>query len=184
MTSLVTAVPSLRDRILLVNGVSKAYAMTGWRLGYGVGPAPLIAAMNKLQSQTSSCPSSVSQAAAAAALNGDQSFVRDSVEVYRKRRDVAVEGLNAIEGLSVAPAEGAFYAYVNCSGVIGKTAPDGTVIENDQDFTMYLLNAAAVAVIQGSAYGLGPYFRISFATSLETINAGVDSIHKAVSALN
>ncbi|OOP61907.1 aspartate aminotransferase [Arthrobacter sp. SRS-W-1-2016] len=184
VTSLVTAVPSLRDRILLVNGVSKAYAMTGWRLGYGVGPAPLIAAMNKLQSQTSSCPSSVSQAAAAAALNGDQSFVRDSVEVYRKRRDVAVEGLNAIEGLSVAPAEGAFYAYVNCSGVIGKTAPDGTVIENDQDFTMYLLNAAAVAVIQGSAYGLGPYFRISFATSLETINAGVDSIHKAVSALN
>jgi aspartate aminotransferase len=184
VTSLITAVPSLRDRILLVNGVSKAYAMTGWRLGYGVGPAPLIAAMNKLQSQTSSCPSSVSQAAAAAALNGDQSFVRDSVEVYRKRRDVAVEGLNAIEGLSVAPAEGAFYAYVNCSGVIGKTAPDGTVIENDQDFTMYLLNAAAVAVIQGSAYGLGPYFRISFATSLETINAGVDSIHKAVSALN
>ncbi len=184
VTSLVTAVPSLRDRILLVNGVSKAYAMTGWRLGYGVGPAPLIAAMNKLQSQTSSCPSSVSQAAAAAALNGDQSFVRDSVEVYRKRRDVAVEGLNAIDGLSVAPADGAFYAYVNCSGVIGKTTPDGTVIENDQDFTLYLLNAAAVAVIQGSAYGLGPYFRISFATSLETINAGVDSIRKAVSALN
>ncbi|UKA62693.1 aspartate transaminase [Arthrobacter sp. FW306-04-A] len=182
--SLVTAVPTLRDRILLVNGVSKAYAMTGWRIGYGVGPAPLIAAMNKLQSQTSSCPSSISQAAAAAALNGDQSFVRDSVEVYRKRRDVAVEGLNAIEGLSVAPADGAFYAYVNCSGVIGKTAPDGTVMENDQDFTLYLLNAAAVAVIQGSAYGLGPYFRISFATSLETINAGVDSIRKAVSALN
>ncbi|MHC6222783.1 aspartate transaminase [Arthrobacter sp. MMS24-S77] len=184
VTSLVAAVPSLRDRILLVNGVSKAYAMTGWRLGYGVGPAPLIAAMNKLQSQTSSCPSSISQAAAAAALNGDQSFVRDSVEVYRKRRDVAVEGLNAIDGLSVAPADGAFYAYVNCSGVIGKTAPDGTVIENDQDFTLYLLNAASVAVIQGSAYGLGPYFRISFATSLETINAGVESIRKAVSALN
>ncbi|MFF1831565.1 aspartate transaminase [Paenarthrobacter sp. NPDC058040] len=184
VTSLVTAAPALKDRILLVNGVSKAYAMTGWRLGYGVGPAPLIAAMNKLQSQTSSCPSSISQAAAAAALNGDQSFVRDSVEVYRKRRDAAVEGLNAINGLSVAPAEGAFYAYVNCSGVIGKTAPDGRVIENDQDFTLYLLDAARVAVIQGSAYGLGPYFRISFATSLETINAGVDSIRDAVNALN
>ncbi|MFI2564922.1 aspartate transaminase [Paenarthrobacter sp. NPDC018779] len=184
VTSLVTAAPALKDRILLVNGVSKAYAMTGWRLGYGVGPAPLIAAMNKLQSQTSSCPSSISQAAAAAALNGDQSFVRDSVEVYRKRRDAAVEGLNSINGLSVAPAEGAFYAYVNCSGVIGKTAPDGRVIENDQDFTLYLLDAARVAVIQGSAYGLGPYFRISFATSLETINAGVDSIRDAVNALN
>ncbi|NWL26958.1 aspartate transaminase [Paenarthrobacter ureafaciens] len=184
VTSLVTAAPALKDRILLVNGVSKAYAMTGWRLGYGVGPAPLIAAMNKLQSQTSSCPSSISQAAAAAALNGDQSFVRDSVEVYRKRRDAAVEGLNAINGLSVAPAEGAFYAYVNCAGVIGKTAPDGRVIANDQDFTLYLLDAARVAVIQGSSYGLGPYFRISFATSLETINAGVDSIRDAVNALN
>ncbi|MGO4247741.1 aspartate transaminase [Paenarthrobacter sp. RAF54_2] len=184
VTSLVAAVPALKDRILLVNGVSKAYAMTGWRLGYGVGPAPLIAAMNKLQSQTSSCPSSISQAAAVAALNGDQSFVRDSVEVYRKRRDAAVEGLNAINGLSVAPAEGAFYAYVNCSGVIGKTAPDGTVIQNDQDFTIYLLDAARVAVIQGSAYGLGPYFRISFATSLETINAGVDSIRDAINALS
>ena len=184
VTSLVTAAPALKDRILLVNGVSKAYAMTGWRLGYGVGPAPLIAAMNKLQSQTSSCPSSISQAAAAAALNGDQSFVRDSVEVYRKRRDAAVEGLNAINGLSVAPAEGAFYAYVNCAGVIGKTAPDGRVIANDQDFTLYLLDATRVAVIQGSAYGLGPYFRISFATSLETINAGVDSIRDAVNALN
>lgn len=184
VTSLVTAAPALKDRILLVNGVSKAYAMTGWRLGYGVGPAPLIAAMNKLQSQTSSCPSSISQAAAAAALNGDQSFVRDSVEVYRKRRDAAVDGLNAISGLSVAPAEGAFYAYVNCSGVIGKTAPDGRVIENDQDFTLFLLDAARVAVIQGSAYGLGPYFRISFATSLETINAGVDAVRDAVNALN
>ncbi|MEI2277914.1 aspartate transaminase [Paenarthrobacter ilicis] len=184
VTSLVSAVPALKDRILLVNGVSKAYAMTGWRLGYGVGSAPLIAAMNKLQSQTSSCPSSISQAAAAAALNGDQSFVRDSVEVYRKRRDAAVDGLNSINGLSVAPADGAFYAYVNCSGVIGKTAPDGRVIANDQDFTLYLLDAARVAVIQGSAYGLGPYFRISFATSLETITAGVDSIRDAVNNLN
>ena len=183
VTSLVAAAPALKDRILLVNGVSKAYAMTGWRLGYGVGPVPLIAAMNKLQSQTSSCPSSISQAAAAAALNGDQSFVRDSVEVYRKRRDAAVEGLNAIGGLSVAPAEGAFYAFVNCAGVIGKTAPDGRVIENDQDFTLYLLDAARVAVIQGSAYGLGPYFRISYATGLPVIEESIAAIEKAVQAL-
>ena len=184
VTSLVAAAPELKNRILLVNGVSKAYAMTGWRLGYGVGPVPLIAAMNKLQSQTSSCPSSISQAAAVAALNGDQTFVRDSVEVYRKRRDAAVEGLNSVSGLAVAPAEGAFYAYVNCSGVIGKTAPDGRVIANDQDFTLYLLDAARVAVIQGSAYGLGPYFRISFATSLENINDGVEAIRAAVNELS
>ena len=138
--------------------------------------------MNKLQSQTSSCPSSVSQAAAAAALNGDPSFVRDSVEVYRKRRDVAVEGLDAIEGLSVAPAEGAS-THVNCSGVVGRTAPDGTVIENGRTHDVPPQRG------RGRRHpGLGvwpwPLLRISFATSLETVNAGVDSIHKAVSALN
>lgn len=184
IASLVEVAPGLKDRILLVNGVSKAYAMTGWRLGYGAGPAPLIAAMNKLQSQMSSCPSSVSQAAAAAALSGDQTFVRDSVEVYRRRRDTAVAGLNSIDGLSCSAADGAFYTYVNCSGVIGKTTPDGTTIANDEDFTLYLLDAASVAVIQGSAYGLGPYFRISFATSLETIQAAIVAIDKAVRALS
>lgn len=183
-TSLVTAAPFLRDRILLVNGVSKAYAMTGWRLGYGAGPADVVASINKLQSQISSCPSSISQAAAAAALNGDQTFVSESVEIYRSRRDAAVAGLNAVDGLSCAPADGAFYAYVNCSGVIGRKTPVGSTITSDQDFILYLLDTASVAVIQGSAYGLGPYFRISFATSLETISAGVEAIDKAVRALN
>ncbi len=116
LTSLVEVAPELKDRILAVNGVSKAYAMTGWRLGYAAGPAPLIAAINKLQSQISSCPSSVSQAAAAAALTGDQSFVRESLEVYRSRRDTAVAALNAVDGLSCTTPEGAFYAYVNCCG--------------------------------------------------------------------
>lgn len=184
ITSLVAAAPQLRERVLLVNGVSKAYAMTGWRLGYAVGPAPLIASINKLQSQISSCPSSISQAAAAAALTGDQSFVAECVEAYRGRRDAAVAGLNAVDGLSCETPQGAFYAYVNCAGAIGRTTPDGATIHSDQDFVLYLLDAASVAVIPGSAYGLGPYFRISFATSLETINAGVEAIDKAVRALN
>ena len=184
LASLVEVAPELKDRVLAVNGVSKAYAMTGWRLGYAAGPAPLIAAINKLQSQISSCPSSVSQAAAAAALTGSQDFVRDSVETYRKRRDTAVTALNAVDGLSCTTPEGAFYTYVNCAGVIGKTTPEGQAIHNDQDFTLYLLDAASVAVIQGSAYGLGPYFRISYATSLDIIEESIAAIDKAVQALN
>jgi aspartate aminotransferase len=184
LASLVEVAPELKDRVLAVNGVSKAYAMTGWRLGYAAGPAPLIAAINKLQSQISSCPSSVSQAAAAAALTGSQDFVRDSVETYRKRRDTAVTALNAVDGLSCTTPEGAFYTYVNCAGVIGKTTPEGQAINSDQDFTLYLLDAASVAVIQGSAYGLGPYFRISYATSLDIIEESIAAIGKAVQALN
>ncbi|MEA5455423.1 aspartate transaminase [Sinomonas sp. JGH33] len=184
ITSLVSAAPALRDRVLVVNGVSKAYAMTGWRIGYAVGPADLVASINKLQSQISSCPSSVSQAAAAAALSGDQRFVGECVDAYRIRRDVAVAGLNSIEGLSCISPDGAFYAYVKCAGAIGKTTPSGVRIADDVDFTAYLLDAASVAVIPGSAYGLGPYFRISFATSLETINSGLEAIDKAVRALN
>ena len=184
LASLVEVAPELKDRILAVNGVSKAYAMTGWRLGYAAGPAPLIAAINKLQSQISSCPSSVSQAAGAAALTGDQGFVQESREVYRGRRDAAVAALNAVDGLSCTTPEGAFYAYVNCAGVIGKTTPEGKTIGNDEDFTLYLLEAASVAVIQGSAYGLGPYFRISYATSLDVIDESIAAIDKAVRALN
>lgn len=181
--SLVSEVPELEDRILLVNGVSKAYAMTGWRLGYAVGPDAVVASINKLQSQISSCPSSISQAAAAAALTGDQSFIADSVKLYRERRDVALEGLNAIPGVSCTPADGAFYLWVNCSGVMGKTTPDGATISTDQDLVLYLLEAASVAVIQGSAYGLEPYFRMSFATSLDTVKAGVSAISDAIAAL-
>ncbi len=182
-SSLVEVAPELKDRILAVNGVSKAYAMTGWRLGYAAGPAPLIAAINKLQSQISSCPSSVSQAAAVAALTGEQGFVRDSLQTYRKRRDTAVAALNAVDGLSCTTPDGAFYTYVNCAGVIGRTTPEGTVIRDDEDFVLYLLDQASVAVIQGSAYGLGPYFRISYATSLDIIEESIAAIDKAVQAL-
>ncbi|MNR85412.1 Aspartate aminotransferase [compost metagenome] len=183
MKTLVAVVPELKDRVLLTNGVSKSYAMTGWRIGYGAGPAALTAAINKLQSQMSSCPSSVSQAAAAHALASDQKFVSESVAVYKQRRDYACSRLNAIPGLSCMVPDGAFYLYPSCAGVIGKKTPDGKVIENDLDFVLYLLDGVGVAALQGAAYGLSPYFRISFATSMEVIEDACNRIEKAVAAL-
>lgn len=183
MTTLAAAVPALRNRILLANGVSKSYAMTGWRIGYAAGPAPLIAAINKLQSQMSSCPSSVSQAAAAHALSADQSFVTESVKVYKERRDYACARLNAIPGLSCQVPDGAFYLFPNCGGVIGKTAPDGKHIESDLDFVLYLLDGVGVAALQGAAYGLSPYFRLSIATSMDAIRDACDRIERAVADL-
>ena len=182
-TTLAAVAPALRDRILLTNGVSKAYAMTGWRIGYAAGPAALIAVINKLQSQMSSCPSSVSQAAAAHALTSDQSFVQRSVEVYKERRDYACARLNAIPGLSCLIPDGAFYLYPSCAGVIGTTTPDGKVIENDLDFVLYLLDGVGVAAVHGAAYGLSPYFRLSFATSMEAIKEACDRIEEACRAL-
>lgn len=183
MTTLVAVVPELKERVLLTNGVSKAYAMTGWRIGYAAGPAPLIAAINKLQSQMSSCPSSISQAAAAYALSADQSFVTDSVKVYKERRDYACERLNAIPGLSCFVPDGAFYLFPNCAGVIGRATPNGKVIETDLDFVLHLLDGVGVAALQGAAYGLSPYFRLSFATSMDVIKAACDRIEQAVLAL-
>ena len=183
MTTLAAAVPALKDRILLTNGVSKSYAMTGWRIGYAAGPAPLIAAINKLQSQMSSCPSSVSQAAAAYALSADQSFVTESVEVYKARRDYACARLNAMPGLSCTVPDGAFYLFPNCAGVIGKRTPEGRVIETDLDFVLYLLDGVGVAALQGAAYGLSPHFRLSIATSMEAIREACDRIERAVADL-
>ncbi|MQB40480.1 aspartate transaminase [Rhizobium sp. ICMP 5592] len=183
MTTLVAAVPALKDRVLLANGVSKSYAMTGWRIGYAAGPAPLIAAINKLQSQMSSCPSSVSQAAAAHALTSDQSFVSESVKVYKERRDYACARLNAIPGLSCLVPDGAFYLFPNCAGVIGKKTPDEKTIETDLDFVLYLLDGVGVAALQGAAYGLSPYFRLSIATSMDAIKAACDRIENAVASL-
>lgn len=180
---LAEAAPAIRDRVLTVNGVSKSYAMTGWRLGYAVGDPAVIKALNLLQSQTSSCPSSITQAAAVEALVGDQSFVAESVAVYRERRDRAVELLSAIDGLTPVSPDGAFYLFVDCSGLIGRRTADGTVLENDQDVTFFLLDVAGVAVIQGSAYGAAPFFRMSFATDLATIEASGAAIAKAVSQL-
>jgi aspartate aminotransferase len=180
---LVTVEPALRERVLMVNGVSKTYAMTGWRLGYAAGPAWLITAINTLQSQSSSCPSSVSQAAAVAALTGDQHFVSTSVETYRDRRDLIVKLLADVPGLTVRRPEGAFYLFINCGGLIGRTAPTGEVVRDDRDFVMYLLEEAGVASIHGGAYGASPYFRISFATSKDVLERACERIARACAAL-
>lgn len=181
--SIVSVVPELAERALVVNGVSKSHAMTGWRIGYGVGPKVLIDAINKLQSQSSSCPSSISQAAAAAGLTGEQGSVEASVEIYRERCEKTWERLNAIEGLSCVRPDAAFYLYPNCGGLIGKRTPEGKTIENDLDFVIYLLESVGVASIHGAAYGMEPHFRISTATSMEVLEDGCGRIEKACRAL-
>ena len=157
--------PSLIDRTLTVNGVSKAYAMTGWRIGYGAGPDSLIKAMAKVQSQSTSNPSSISQWAAVEALNGTQDFIPKNALLFKDRRDLVVSMLNQARGIQCPTPEGAFYVFPSCAGTIGLTAPSGKVIENDEAFVTELLEAEGVAVVQGSAFGLGPFFRISYATS-------------------
>ncbi|CAI8746046.1 MULTISPECIES: aspartate transaminase [Pseudomonas] len=175
--------PALSERSLVVNGVSKTYAMTGWRIGYAAGPADLIGAMATLQSQSTSNACSISQAAAVEALNGDQSFVKQSVLVYQQRRDRCLELLNAIPGLSCRKPDGAFYLYVNCAGLLGKTTPEGKVLHTDSDVVMYLLESQGVAVVAGTAYGLAPFFRMSIATAIATLDQGCARIATAVTAL-
>ena len=176
--------PSLYDRTLTCNGVSKSYAMTGWRIGYAGGPKELIKAMSKIQSQSTSNPSSVSQAAALAALEGDQSFLAERNEVFKERRNMVVDLLNAAEGLECLKPEGAFYVYPSCAGLIGKKTPDGKVIESDEDFVTYLLESEGVACVQGAAFGLSPYFRISYATSTENITEACARIQRACAVLS
>ena len=171
-------------RCLTVNGVSKAYAMTGWRVGYAAGPADLIAAITKLVAQSTTCTSSVSQAAAAAALTGDQSFVRDAAALYGSRRDRMMECLAGIEGFGCRKPQGAFYLFPSVAGLIGRRCADGRVIASDQDIEHYLIEAAGVVGLAGSAYGLSPYLRLSFATSLETIECGCERIAAACAALS
>ncbi|MCK9814520.1 MAG: aspartate transaminase [Candidatus Pseudomonas colombiensis] len=175
--------PALSERTVLVNGVSKTYAMTGWRIGYAAGPTDLIGAMATLQSQSTSNACSVSQAAAVEALNGDQGFVKDSVAVYQQRRDRCLEQLNAIDGLSCRKPDGAFYLYVNCSGLLGKTTAQGKRLDSDYDVVMYLLESQGVAVVAGTAYGLAPFFRMSIATDIKTLDEGCSRIAAAVAAL-
>ena len=176
--------PALFDRTLTCNGVSKSYAMTGWRIGYAGGPAELIKAMGKVQSQSTSNPSSVSQAAAVTALNGDQSFLAERNDAFKARRDMVVEMLNAAEGIACLKPEGAFYVYPSCAGCIGKQTPDGKVIESDEDFVTYLLEDQGVACVHGEAFGLSPYFRISYATSEEALKEACTRIQKACAALS
>jgi aspartate aminotransferase len=175
--------PSLYDRTLTINGVSKAYAMTGWRIGYAAGPKELIKAMGVIQSQSTSNPSSVSQAAAVEALNGPQDFIKTRAEAFKERRDLVVSMLNQATGIKCHKPEGAFYVYPSCEGTIGKTTPDGKVIGTDEDFVTYLLESEGVAVVQGSAFGLAPFFRISYATSTAELEDACQRIQRACAAL-
>lgn len=175
--------PKLFDRTLTLNGVSKAYAMTGWRIGYAGGPAPLIKAMGKIQGQSTFNPCSVSQAAAVGALEGDHSFLTERNEMFKQRRDMVVDMLNAADGLRCHKPEGAFYVYPSCAGCIGKQTPEGKTIETDEDFVTYLLEGAGVACVHGEAFGLSPFFRVSYATATETLVEACQRIQDACSKL-
>ena len=175
--------PGLYDRTVTCNGVSKAYSMTGWRVGFAGGPKDIIANMAKMQSQSTSGVSAVGQAAAVAALSGPQEFVKDRTANLQYRRDMLFEKLNNAEGLQCDLPEGAMYIFCSCAGTIGKKAPNGKVIETDVDFTMYLLDSVGVAVVQGNAYGLSPYFRASFVAPEEDLLRGGDKIQEACAAL-
>ena len=182
-TTIAEVCPSLYERTLTVNGASKAYAMTGWRIGYAGGPKWLIKAMGKLQSQSTSNPCSISQYAALAALNGPQDFLRERNEAFKERRDLVVSMLNDTPGLSCPTPEGAFYVYPDASGLMGKKTPDGKVIENDEDLIDYFLESAQVAAVHGGAFGLSPGFRISYATSEEILEEACRRIQSACVAL-
>jgi aspartate aminotransferase len=170
--------PKLFDRTLTVNGVSKAYCMTGWRIGYAGGPAELIKAMATIQSQSTSNPSSIAQWASVEALNGPQDFIPENNKVFKERRDLVVSMLNQANGIDCPRPEGAFYVYPSCAGTIGKTAPSGRKIANDEDFVTELLEAEGVAVVQGSAFGLGPAFRISYATKTSDLEDACKRIQR------
>jgi aspartate aminotransferase len=175
--------PKLYDRTLTVNGASKAYSMTGWRIGFAAGPEPLIKAISKMQSQSTSNPCSISQAATVAALNGDQTFLAERNKVFKERRDLVVQMLNNADGITCPKPEGAFYVYPSCAGVIGKKTPSGKTIASDEDFVTYLLEEFDVAAVQGAAFGLSPHFRISYATSTEALKDACTRIQKACAAL-
>lgn len=176
-------VPALAGRTLTINGVSKAYAMTGWRLGYAGGPKPLIRAMATLISQSTSCVSAISQAAARVALTADQRCVTDAAAIFHARRDRIASLLNAVPGIRCPQPQGAFYVYPSVEGLLGKRTPGGRVLQTDLDVVMYLLDDAGVAVLDGAAYGLSPYLRLSFATSMENIEEGCRRIAQACAAL-
>lgn len=175
--------PKLKDRTITINGVSKAYSMTGWRIGYAGGPKELIKAMAKIQGQSTSNPSSISQAAAVEALNGDQSFMKEWVDAFKGRRDMVVDLLNECEGIECPTPDGAFYVYPSCAWLIGKKTPDGKEIETDEDFVSYLLESEGVACVHGEAFGLSPHFRISYATSEEALKNACERIKRACQAL-
>ncbi|MFB0951741.1 MAG: pyridoxal phosphate-dependent aminotransferase [Rhodospirillales bacterium] len=181
--TLAAAEPRLFDQTVTMNGVSKAYSMTGWRIGFCGGPAYLLKEMTKLQQQVTGSNSAVSQAAALAALTGPQDFVAERTQKFQDRRDLVVSMINQAKGLSCDTPKGAFYVFPNCAELMGKKTPHGKVIENDTDLVMYFLETEHVAVVQGAAYGLSPFFRISFATSDEELIKGCERIQRACAAL-
>jgi aspartate aminotransferase len=176
--------PALYERTLTMNGVSKAYAMTGWRIGYAGGPEPLIGAMRKVMSQSSSNPSSISQWASVEALNGPQDFIAPNARIYEERRDLVVSMLNQASGLSCPTPEGAFYVYPSCEGLIGKRAPGGRTIASDADFADELLEAEGVSVVFGAAFGLSPFFRLSYATSTTLLEDACARIQRFCGAVS
>jgi aspartate aminotransferase len=182
-TTAAQAEPGLYDRTLTVNGLSKGYCMTGWRVGYGAGPAGLIAAMNAIQSQSTTHTSSISQWAAVAALNGPTDFIRENNRIFRERRDLVVSMLNQTKGLHCRKPEGAFYVYPSCAPVIGRRTPQGKVITDDEEFAIYLLEAAGVGVVHGEAFGLSPHVRLSYAASTAILEEACQRIQRACAAL-
>lgn len=177
------ACPELRERSLIVNGVSKAYAMTGWRVGYAAGPRDLIQAMSTIQSQSCTSVCTVAQRAAQSALEGSQDHVQQYRQAFERRRDVVMRAISNVPGLTLDPPEGAFYAYIGCASFMGSRAPDGSTIADDRDFTRYLLEHAHVAAVPGTAYGLSPFFRISTATSEAVLIDAMRRIARAVARL-
>jgi aspartate aminotransferase len=175
--------PDLKQRTLTLNGVSKGYAMTGWRVGFAGGPAELIAAMRKVQSQSLGSISSISQAGAVAALTGPQAYLQERAEAFQARRDKVIALLSAVPGLRCHRPEGAFYLFVDCNGLVGRKTPKGGMLKHDIDVAEYLLDEARVVVVNGTAYGISPYFRISIATSMERLEAACERIAAAVARL-
>lgn len=176
--------PKLYERTLTMNGVSKAYAMTGWRIGYAGGPQNLIAAMRKIQSQSTSNPSSISQSAAVEALEGTQDFIAARASVFKERRDLVVGMLNQANGLECPTPEGAFYVYPSCNGCMGKTTPKGAKLTSDEEFAAALLEEEGVAVVHGAAFGLSPFFRVSYATSTELLEEACRRIQRFCGGLS
>ena len=176
--------PELYSRTLTVNGMSKAFCMTGWRIGYAAGPENLITAIRKIQSQSTSNPSSISQAASVAALNGPMDFLAKNNEVFKQRRDLVCSMLNQASGITCPTPDGAFYVYPSCAGLIGKKTPDGKILKSDEDVVTYFLETEGIAAVHGAAFGLSPHFRISYATSTEALEDACQRIQRACTALS
>ena len=180
----IAQINSLKDRVLTMNGVSKAYSMTGWRIGYAAGPKDIVKAIAKIQSQSTTNPSSISQAAAVEALSGTQDFINERANSFQERRDFVVNSLNAIDGIECLNPDGAFYVFPSCKGLMGKKDPNGNEIKSDTDFVQSLLENSGIAVVQGSAFGLEGFFRISYATSMDNLKKAMDKISIFCKSLN